>query len=599
VVVVTGRQHEGIVVVLTALTLEYQAVGTRLDGLRQATHERGAGFEIGSVPGTSVEVVVGRTGEGNVAAAVVAQRAIEVFRPRAVLLVGVAGALSDAIGLGDVVVATRVYAVHGGKEEDGRFYARPRAFEAGHALLNLAVRLDAGRIWQSEGLDGSAAGFRVHFKPVASGETVVNSREGSLAALVRQHYNDAVAIEMESAGVAQAAHAAEVPMLTIRGISDRADGRKQAADAAGGQPVAAAHAATVATAVIQHWASTVSHPAGRSGDLPPAAGSAVVYNALPPDTMAFTGRSEEIAWITAQAHAASAVGRVVAISALDGMPGIGKSALALHLAHRLSTRFPDRQLFVALHAHSEDRPPADPALLLAGLLVGDGLDPRALPARLDELSAMWRARIAGRRVLLVLDDAASSAQVAPLLPGTGSCLVLVTSRRHLGDLPYAVYQLTLDVLPQAEAVAMFRRLAPRATRQGERAVLEVVQAAGRLPLAIALYAALYRKHPTWTLADLATEARTAGVTLAAEQRTLATAFDLSYRTLPAARQRFFRRLGLHIGTDLDLYAAAALTGTDLTEAERHLDALLGDRLLTETAYHRYGMHDLILQPHLL
>jgi len=145
---------------------------------------------------------------------------------------------------------------------------------------------------------------------------------------------------------------------------------------------------------------------------------------------------------------------------------VGKSGLAVHIAHLLADRFPDRQLFVDLHAHTASRAPADPAATLAGLLTGDGLDPRQLPTGLAELAALWRARMAGRRVLLVLDNAASSAQISPLLPGGKGSLVLVTSRRHLGDLPYAVTEVLMDVLPPGDAAAMFLRLAPRTAGAG-------------------------------------------------------------------------------------------------------------------------------------
>lgn len=316
-----------------------------------------------------------------------------------------------------------------------------------------------------------------------------------------------------------------------------------------------------------------------------------VFNTLPPDTAAFTGRESEIAKLVERVAAVHADS--VAIHAIDGMPGVGKTTLALHLAHRLTAQYPDRQLFVDLHGHSETMPPTDPALLLTSLLVGDGLDASTLPSGLDELGALWRARMARRRVLLVLDDAISSTQVAPLLPGVGPSLILITSRRHLGDLPVAVGQITLGALPRVEAMTMFQRLASRVEPYSEQDLVSLVKMAGCLPLAIALYAAVYRKHSTWILSDLVREVSTAGIRLAAERRTVAAAFDLSYRTLPPTRQQFFRLLGLHVGVDLDPYAAAALTGTSPTEAETHLEALLSYRLLTETVYHRYRMHDLI------
>src|SRR5262249_23593864 len=155
------------------------------------------------------------------------------------------------------------------------------------------------------------------------------------------------------------------------------------------------------------------------------------------DTAAFTGRDEELAAITSAVAGAPA--GAVTIRALTGMPGTGKTAVAIRAAHLLAGQFPDRQLFVSLDGHTPGREPVAPQDALAGLLAAPALNPRSLPADLAARAALWRDRMAGQRVLLVLDNAASSAQVTPLLPGAGqaggACLVLVTSRRHLGDLP--------------------------------------------------------------------------------------------------------------------------------------------------------------------
>lgn len=226
------------------------------------------------------------------------------------------------------------------------------------------------------------------------------------------------------------------------------------------------------------------------------------HNALPPGTAAFVGRQAELDEIIRQASIAATHAKAVSIHAIAGMPGVGKSTLAVQVAHLLADQFPDRQLFVDLHAHTVGMEPTDPAVALAAMLAGDGLDPRQLPTGLDELAALWRARMAGRRTLLVLDNAAASSQIAPLLPGGAGSLVLVTSRRHLGDLPYAVTETFLDVLPPGDAVAMFLRLAPRAANNEEQ-VAELVTLAGCLPLAISLLARVYTKHRAWSMVDVA------------------------------------------------------------------------------------------------
>jgi tetratricopeptide (TPR) repeat protein len=275
------------------------------------------------------------------------------------------------------------------------------------------------------------------------------------------------------------------------------------------------------------------------------------------------------------------------------MPGVGKTALAVHAAQRLKDQFAGQPLFIDLHGHTPGQDPLASEAALANLLTAVGVESRNLPQDLAGRAGLWRETMAGRRALLILDNAASSAQVTPLLPGGDSCLVLVTSRRYLGDLPGPVTALPVDVLAPGQGREMFARLVPRAAAAADAAVEEVVRLAGGLPLAIRLLARVYARHPSWTLADLVAETRAAVLTMAAESDSVAAAFDLSYRYLAPARQRFFRRLGLHPGTTTDAYAAAALTGVPLAVATALLDALHGEGLLTEVSYRRYAMHDLI------
>jgi DNA-binding SARP family transcriptional activator/tetratricopeptide (TPR) repeat protein len=309
---------------------------------------------------------------------------------------------------------------------------------------------------------------------------------------------------------------------------------------------------------------------------------------LPADTGAFTGRAREIEQITAAASG----GRVLLINAIAGMPGVGKTALAVHMAHRLCGDFPDGQVFVDLHGHTAGRSPADPGDVLATLLAADGVDPRQLPAGTEARSALWRARLAGRRTLIVLDNAVDSAQVSPLLPASPGCLVLVSSRRFLGDLPGDAIGVSLDVLSAGEAEQMFRRLAPDAAGSPEQ-VVDLVTACGFLPLAVSLLARLLRRHRSWTVADLLRETRTRLLDVTAEHASVAAAFGLSYQHLPADRQHFFRLLTVHPGTGIEPYAAAALAGLGLGAATEHLDALQADSLLIEVGYRRFTMHDLI------
>jgi tetratricopeptide (TPR) repeat protein len=310
---------------------------------------------------------------------------------------------------------------------------------------------------------------------------------------------------------------------------------------------------------------------------------------VPADTTAFAGRQTEI---TAILTAAREGGHLAVIRAIDGMPGVGKTALAIHAGRLLADEFPDRQLFVDLHGHTSGRSPKEPATALAELLRADGVVPRYLPADLDDRAAMWRDRMAHKRVLLILDNAASSQQVLPLLPGHARSLVLVTSRQFLGDLPADAVEIPLDILPPEEARSMFIELAPRSAGQPDR-VTELVALAGHLPLAIALLAGLFTQHTTWHIDDLITQTRAHVLTVTAESRTIAAAFELSYQSLPWERQRFFRCLGLCPGADFDSYSAAALADLPPGEAATHLNALLRDRLVMESRPGRYRMHDLI------
>lgn len=234
-----------LVVILTALNLEYKAVHRELADPQVTVHKSGTRFEVGTVPGTSCRVALGLTSKGNHSAAVLAERAIEHFSPAAVLFAGVAGRMRSSIALGDVVMATLVYAYHGATSEDDGLKARPRSWEAPHPLIQLGQHL-ARTTDRAGHAPENGRVPQVHFGPIAAGEVLQNSRNSPEAAWLRQHYNDAFAIDMEAAGVAQAGHLSGLPVGVIRGISDRADGTKNGAEDRERQPRAAANAAAFA-----------------------------------------------------------------------------------------------------------------------------------------------------------------------------------------------------------------------------------------------------------------------------------------------------------------------------------------------------------------
>ena len=322
-------------------------------------------------------------------------------------------------------------------------------------------------------------------------------------------------------------------------------------------------------------------------------GVAAATRTLPRDVASFTGRQRELAELI---DSAAGVAGMRSIHAIGGMAGVGKTAFAVHAAHRLAGRFPGGQIFLALHGHTPGQQPVDPEDALASLLLTAGVAPGQIPPGLESRMALWRDRLAGQQLLLILDDAVGSDQVLPLLPGTGGNLVLVTSRRHLSGLDEAT-AISLDTLPADQAAGLLVQLAGRAgLSAGDPEVAEITRLCGYLPLAIGMVARQLRHHPAWTAEGRAAELAAAAGRLelmATENLSVAAAFDLSYAELGPDLQRLFRRLGLHPGIEVDSYAAAALDGTGLPEARRGLEALYDQYLLTEPAAGRYRMHDLI------
>jgi tetratricopeptide (TPR) repeat protein len=278
------------------------------------------------------------------------------------------------------------------------------------------------------------------------------------------------------------------------------------------------------------------------------------------------------------------------------MAGIGKTALALRAAHRLVDRFPDGCLFIDLHGHTGKIAPVDPGQALDRLLHALGVPGDRIPADPEDRAALYRSELVGKRVLVVLDNARNGAQVRPLLPGAPGCLVLVTSRRRLSALDDATV-LSLDVLPPADAAALFGRVAGEHRVAGhDRAVEQIVDLCGRLPLAVRIAAARLRHRPLWTPSQLAKRLdreHTRLGELADSDRNVAAAFAVSYRDLDDDHRRMFRLLGLHPGSDLDLYAVAALAATGLDAAERLVEDLLDAHLLGQAIRGRYRFHDLV------
>ena len=312
--------------------------------------------------------------------------------------------------------------------------------------------------------------------------------------------------------------------------------------------------------------------------------------ALPRAISDFTGHQQTVARLVKEIEEDAA-----RIHLIDGMAGSGKTTLAVHLATALGDRYPDAHLFIDLHGHS-DREPVQPAAALAGLLRQLGVPGERIPSDTDERAALWRSELSGRRAIVVLDNAASAAQVAPLLPNGRDCLTLITSRRRLTGLDGGKPS-SLTVLDSEEAVELLARVvgADRVAAEPDAAA-EVVHRCGHLPLAIRLAGARLAHRPRWRIADLAERLVPGGAPLAefaVGERSVAQAFALSYAQVSSLAQRVFRLLGLHPGESFDNMMAAALADVPLPDAQDVLDELVDAHLVDEPEPGRFRFHDLM------
>ncbi|NUP48859.1 MAG: AfsR family transcriptional regulator [Catenulispora sp.] len=313
---------------------------------------------------------------------------------------------------------------------------------------------------------------------------------------------------------------------------------------------------------------------------------------LPADTTDFTGR-ENLTQALAARIAATA-GQSVAVCALSGLGGVGKTALAIHLGHQVRAEFPDGQLYVDLRGG--DPEPADPAIVLAAFLRGLGSTEGETAQGLEERAAAYRSALAGRRVLIVLDNARDAAQVRPLLPGSAGCAVIVTSRPKLTSLAGATFA-DLDVLDPGEAMNMFTRIIGEERLGAEHtAAIEVVALCGYLPLAVRIAASRLASRPHWRIASLAArlsdERRRLGE-LAVGDLAVRTAFELGYHQLTPVQADLFRRLAVLDSSDVSAAAAAAMIAQDEADTEEVLESLVDAAMLESSSPGRYRYHDLL------
>jgi len=346
------------------------------------------------------------------------------------------------------------------------------------------------------------------------------------------------------------------------------------------------------------WVVAASADKSAAG-LAPASGS--VPRQLPMDVTHFTGRDAELAAL--DAFLAPEEGDRPAAMAIAGTAGVGKTALVVHWAHRVRDRFPEGQLFVNLRGYDPGSPMA-PEQALEEFLRALEVPAERIPAGLGARAALYRSLLDGRRMLIVLDNANTAEQVRPLLPGSATCRVVVTSRSRLSGLIARgeASRVTLDLLPPAEAIALLRDVIGTARVAAEpESAAELASQCAYLPLALRIAAERVVTHPHVTLADLTGELAVVHDRLdllaTADEEDEATAvravFSWSYHTLPSDTARAFRLLGLHAGPDISAPAAAALTNTTPAQARRLLEILVGTHLIEETGADRYRFHNLL------
>lgn len=341
---------------------------------------------------------------------------------------------------------------------------------------------------------------------------------------------------------------------------------------------------------------TVGHLSGRSGSVP-------TPRQLPPDLPVFTGRMVALEQLEAALRGTRSQvesSTAVVISAIEGTAGIGKTSLAVHWAHHVADQFPDGQLYVNLRGFDPSGQVVNPSDAVRGFLDALGVSAEHVPVDLDAQTGLYRSLLAGRRILVVLDNAQDAGQVSPLLPSEPGCLALVTSRRQLSDLETVegARLLTLDILTMDEARALLAvRLGEERVAAESKAVDEIIEHCARLPLALAIVAASAVVNPDFSVEALADEIRHTRRTLDVfdvdTRFDVRTVFSWSYNALRPAPARLFRLLGLHPGPDISLAAAGSLAGLPAGDIRPLLAELAEAHLINEHQPDRYTFHDLL------
>lgn len=322
-------------------------------------------------------------------------------------------------------------------------------------------------------------------------------------------------------------------------------------------------------------------------DDPPLRQRNKAVNTLPRDVDDFTGREEAISRLMGiiEASPEHAVNRI-AVHSIEGIGGVGKTALVVHIAHQIAGRYKDAVLYIDLRAHDNTQKPVSTYDALGILLSGLGIPGKRIPEQLEARTSLWRRELADARALIILDNASSPEQLKDMLVGGAHCLILITSRQRLFELE-GVSSVPLDTLSPDEAVALFNQVVGTEQCIAQQAeVAGIVRRLGYLPLAVRLAAALLRSHPAWTVRDLQEIDFS-------QDTTLKSVYTRCYRDLSPRLKKFFRLLSVHPGSEITAEAAAVLADTTVPHARRMLGELYNRYLIEEPLPHRFKFHDLI------
>jgi tetratricopeptide (TPR) repeat protein/transcriptional regulator with XRE-family HTH domain len=406
-----------------------------------------------------------------------------------------------------------------------------------------------------------------------------------MAGTEHDHFGDLIKRARITAGLTQE-ELAELTGLSVRAIGD----------------IERARTARPRRGSAELLARALRLPDAGNGRIAGAPGhGGVVPRQLPHALAGFVGREAEMTTLTGLLDRCDGSPGTVVISAIGGTAGVGKTALAVQWAHQVADRFPDGQLYINLRGFGPSRSQMDPAEVIRAFLDALGVSADAVPAQADAQVGLYRSLLAGRRILIVLDNARDARQLRTLLPGNSGCLALITSRNRLTSLAVSdgAHQMMLDVLSRAEACALLTsRLGAERSSREPAAIDELTEVSARLPLALSIAAARATVSAAHPLDGLVSQLRGVrdrldGLDAGEPTASVRAAFSWSYWQLSSPAKRLFRFLGLHPGPDVTACAAASLAGLAVERARSLLEELSRACLLSEHVPGRYAFHDLL------